>query len=447
MSGRLLDATAVRLASEVATAQADGRLPSLVAGVLRDGELAWTGARGTAVRDGSSERPTPDTQYRVGSITKTFTAALVMQLYEQGRLDLSDQVVRHVPDAPLGDATLRALLSHGSGLPAEPAGPWWERSRGGDWDALARANREVTRVLPAGQRYHYSNLAYGVLGRVVEQLCGCSWADAVAARLTGPAGLGRTTYGPADPYAHGYSVEDTTGLLCREPLQDTGAMAPAGQLWSTVEDLVRWMHLFVEPDPRVLTAAAVQQMVTPQSADPDEGLAGAYGLGLRICGPGPLVLVGHTGSMPGFLAGMFMDRSSGVGAVVLCNDAYGLEVEALPRAMVQTVLQHEPPLVAEWSPTVSVDAATREILGTWYWGNAPHQMSYDSGVLTLRGRGAVVFEPSGRDTWVGRSGYHYGERLRVVRHPDGSPSHLDIGTFCYTRVPYDPAAPIPGAGD
>lgn len=450
MTDGLLASTAVRLEAVIARAQADGRLPSLVAGVVRGGSLVWTGTRGTTVRDGSIGRADVDTQYRIGSITKTFTAALVLQLRSEGLLDLSDPVSRHVPEGPFGDATLRALLSHGAGLPAEPAGPWWERSPGVGYGGLVAANADAPQVLPVGERYHYSNLAYGVLGGVVERILGCSWYEAVGHHLLRPLALRRTTYAEAEPYAHGYSVEASTGMLTPEPHQDTGAMAPAGQMWSTVSDLARWMHLLARADSTILPEATVTAMSTPQTADPDENLTGAYGLGLRLSGPGPRVLVGHGGSMPGFLAGMFVDRTTAVGAVVLANGGYGLDVEAVPRALIETVLEHEPPAAREWSPTTTVDDASRELLGTWFWGNAPFEMTYDGTRLSLRARHAVkgvTFDPSGVDTWVGRAGYQTGETMRVFRRVDGVVSHLDIGTFCYTRVPYDPSAPIPGAGD
>lgn len=448
----VLEPTAVRLEASLARVQAHGRLPSVVAGVARAGELTWVGARGTAVRDGETARATADTQYRIGSITKTFTAALILQLRDRGLLDLSDRAGTYVPEGPLEDADLRGLLSHRAGVRAEPAGPWWERSEGMSYESLIAAHADLEpRVLAAGERYHYSNLAYAVLGRVVEKVHGAPWAEVVTDRLLGPAGMTRTTYGEQPPHAHGYSVEATTGLVTAEPHQDTRAMAPAGQMWSTVADLARWVQLLTEPDPAVLSAEAVTLMASPQSADPDENLTGAYGLGLRLSGPGPPILVGHGGSMPGFQAGVFLDRRSGVGAVVLANGGYGLDVEAVPRSLIETVLECEPPVPPEWVPTAHVHPAIRELLGTWHWGNAPYEITYDNDgglLLTPRnGSKAGRFVPTGPDTWVGRSGYYTGETMRAVRDAAGVISHLDIATFCFTRVPYDPAVPVPGAGE
>src|SRR4051812_43235833 len=135
------------LADVVDSAADVGRLPSLVAAVGLGYRPWWTREVGSVGQ-----------QYRVGSITKTFTAALVMRLRDEGSLGLDDPVAAHVPDAPFGDRTVRSLLAHCSGMPAEPAGPWWERSPGGSWEQLVASNADRTVVFGRNTRYHYSNL-------------------------------------------------------------------------------------------------------------------------------------------------------------------------------------------------------------------------------------------------------------------------------------------------
>ncbi|MGH3358191.1 MAG: serine hydrolase domain-containing protein [Nocardioidaceae bacterium] len=446
----MLDSTCPHLEAIVARAQSDGRLPSLVAGVVRDGGLAWSTGRGVHVGPTGRSRPDADTQYRIGSITKTLTAALILKLRDAGSLDLADRVDAHVPEGPFPDATLRDLLAHRAGVPAEPAGPWWERSRGGTYEELVRANANAGRVLPAAERYHYSNTAFAVLARVAEKRHGQPWMDAVRQRLLSPLGMSRTTYAPRSPHAQGYSVDALTGTLTAEPHQDTGAMAPAGQLWGTLADLAVWGSVLVGARPEVLGEAAVRSMTTPHSASPEESLGGAYGLGLRLNRVGDRMMVGHSGSMPGFLAGLFVDPASKVGGIVLANAGYGLDVESVPRQLAETVLTHEPVVADEWRPTDSVSDSFRELLGTWHWGNQPFVMSTDGTHLRLDAAGTdrgFRFEPVGDDTYRGLSGYQTGETMRVVRRDDGTLSHLDVGTFCYTRLPYDPSVDYPGRGD
>jgi len=443
----LLPTTARALEVDLAAVQSRGRIPSVVAAVVRDGELVWTGTRGRAVRRGDTERPDADTQYKIGSVTKTMTAALVMLALERGEADLDDPVGRFVPEGPFPDASLRSLLAHTAGLSAEPVGSWWERSPGPDAAGLADAHDGAQRVLEPGAMFHYSNLGYGVLGRVVEVVTGQAWREALQEQLLDPLGMTRTTYQDSPPCAEGFSVHHLTGELTLEPLPDTGAMAPAGQLWSTVADQARWLTALVEPDRSVLSEGTLRAMRTPQGGVPDsDGAGSTYGLGLQVLAGRGRTLIGHGGSMPGFICGAWVDPASRVGAVVLTNGGYGLD--ELTTRTVHAVLDAEPPLATEWRPAVDVPADLRDLVGLWYWGQAPSllRVEGDGFVLTpvdAPGR-TLRFARVEGDTFVGTRGYLEAETLRVVRRQDAEVSHLECATFVYTRTPYDPAAPIPG---
>ena len=145
----------------------------------------------------------------------------------------------HVPGSAFGRATIAQLLTHTSGLQSETDGPWWERTPGGDWAALM-APSPVQRMR-AASRYHYTNVGYAALGELVARARGF----AVGGRRPGatccdPLGMTRTTTRPAGKAAVGQAVHPFADLLLTEPEHDAGAMAPAGQLWSTVVDLARW---------------------------------------------------------------------------------------------------------------------------------------------------------------------------------------------------------------
>ncbi len=444
----LLATTARRLEVALAAAQAQGRLPSVAAGVVRDGELVWTGSRGRTVRRGSTDRPDADTQYKIGSVTKTLTAALVMLARERGELALTDTVGRFLPSGPFADATLRSLLSHTSGISAEPVGSWWERSPGVSLDELAARHEGAERVLEPGARHHYSNTGFGVLGEVVASIGGASWFDTLRSQILEPLGMSRTSYQCEAPYAEGFAVHHLTGELTVEPLPDTGAMAPAGQLWSTVTDLATWVTALVDPQRSVLSAASLEAMRTPQSGTPEDRSGSLYGLGCSVIYGRGRLLVGHGGSMPGFCCGVEIDPDSTVGAIVLTNGAYGLT--DLPVRLVDETLGAEPPLAAEWTPPhEAVAGDLRDLAGVWHWGQAPALLRLDGDGFTLGpiegGGRRMAFTRSGPDSFVGTRGYHTGESLRVVRRDDGSISHLEVATFVYTRTPYDPDAPIPGA--
>ena len=410
--------------------QARGRLPGVVAGVLTDGELAWTGAAG----EGDLAR-----QYRIGSITKTMTAVAVLQLRDEGRLDLDDPIGRFVPETAYAGATVRALLSHTSGMQSEPAGPWWERSPGVDFDALVAANDGSGAVAGPGELYHYSNLGYALLGEAVARLRGAPWWRVLVERVLGPIGMERTTYAPEEPFAQGWSVDHFAGTLTREPHQDTGAMAPAGQVWSTIADLARWARFLADGDPGVLSRATLREMSVPHPRGED------YGLGLQVLRQGGRRLVGHGGTMPGFRAGVFVDPERRDGVVALCNATTGLDYEALPGVFLGR--RGGARAVAAWVPSERVPEEVAPVLGLWFWGNTAIELRWQNELLELR----ELTSPRVTDAFglragrlVGVSGYLRGETLHVVRRDDGSVGHLECATFIYTRKPYDPEAPIPG---
>jgi CubicO group peptidase (beta-lactamase class C family) len=412
--------------------QFHGRLPSIVGGVLRDGELAWTGAAGDVAGDPD------DRQYRIGSITKTFVAVAVLRLRDAGLLALDDPIGRFVPETGYASSTIRSLLSHTSGMQSEPAGPWWERSPGSDFPTLAARNDGSGAVAGPGDFFHYSNLGFALLGEAVARIAGSTWWDVVAPEILGPLGMERTTFHPAAPHARGYSVDHFAGTLTREPHQDTGAMAPAGQAWSTVTDLARWGRFLASGHPAVLDVATLREAGRPVSPATD------YGLGLRVLECRGRPLVGHTGSMPGFLASLFIDPRTGEGTVAMANATAGLDTVGVPLALLS-----EDPVepTGPWVPTDVVPEPARELLGLWFWGNTATELRWNGGCLELRS----LVRPEGVDRFVlsgprivGTEGYHRGEELRVVRNGDGSVNHLECATFVYTREPYDPAAPIPG---
>ena len=162
-------------------AQKAGRLPSLAAAVFRGDELVWSDAVGVADAEKKVEA-TPDTQYAVASITKTFTAVSVMQLRDAGRLDLEEPLSRYLPEAAHGSPTLRRMLAHASGLQREPPGEVWETLEFPGEEELLGRLAEAEQVLPPRAAWHYSNLAYALLGHVVARVSGTPFRDYVQER-------------------------------------------------------------------------------------------------------------------------------------------------------------------------------------------------------------------------------------------------------------------------
>nr|WP_104820639.1 serine hydrolase domain-containing protein [Kitasatospora sp. MMS16-BH015] len=453
MTDQLLPTTHRALLHRLARAQAEGRTPSLVAGVLRDGQLVWDGAR--SMVDGHA--PDLDVQYRIGSLTKTFVAVLVLRLREEGLLDLADPLGRHLPGTPADAVTVAELLAHSAGLAAETPGPWWERTEGGLRPELADLlETEAPVKHPAGRRFHYSNPGYALLGALVERLRGEPWGEVLRREVLTPLGMHRTTLLPEAPHAGGFAVHPWADVMLPEPLTDTSRMGPAGQLWSTGADLARWAAFLAAGDEKVLGADTLAEMRRPAVGPEDAEWTSAYGLGLQLRRHEGRLLCGHSGSMPGFTAGLWVSEADGLAAFALSNATSGANTPLLAAQLIALTAEHEPRLPAPWRPLGEVDEELLALTGPWYWGAAPNALRLRADrVLELTslggGRGSR-FRPApggsgtGLDgTWIGLDGYYAGETLRVVRAADGGVSHLDIGSFVYTREPYGgPAEAVPG---
>lgn len=432
----LLPETIRQVDALVTEAQSAGRVPSLVLGVMRDGALAHLAVAG--------EHPHPDAdrQYRLGSISKTMTAVLVMQLRDAGRLGLDDPLELHLPGTPVGTVTLRQLLGHVSGLQREPDGQWWERAEGASLDTLLAGMTAEKLAYPPHRAYHYSNLAYGLLGGVLGRITGKPWFELLRERLLEPLGMRRTTYAASEPYARGYVVHPWHDTLREEPRTDTGAMAPAGQLWSTATDLATWAAFLADPAPEVLAPETLTAMCAPVVISDLDSWTSGHGLGLELHRQGDRVYVGHGGSMPGYLAALAVHRPSRTGIVGFAN-SYGFRtgsIRALGQRILTTVLDAEPTPTTPWRPAGGPPPAeVAELIGRWWWMGLAVDITWDGACGELLAHRAGVppirFAPEGPARWRGRSGWEDGEILTVLRDDAGRAIALDVATFVFTRHP------------
>ena len=328
----------------------DAKLPGVAWGVVRNGELVHAGGAGF-LRDGVERTPDADTVFRIASMTKSFTAATTLSLRDEGRLRLDDEVAAYVPALaawrhPSADAppiTIRHLLTMTAGMPTDD--PWGDRQQGLPFDAFAEllAAGPVF-AWPPGTQFDYSNLGYGILGRVITAAAGAEYKDAVRARLLQPLGMAGSAYEEADVdpdrLAHGYVRQEDA--LVREGTDPYGALASMGGLYSTVRDLARWVafHLDAFParsDPddgpvrrssrremaQIQRAVAAERDASPAHEPPPVD-AGGYGFGLFITSrPDVGTLVGHGGGYPGYGTMMAWHPSSGLGVVGATNLRYG----------------------------------------------------------------------------------------------------------------------------
>jgi CubicO group peptidase (beta-lactamase class C family) len=405
--------------------QAD-RLPSVAAAVVRKGETAWSGAVGVADYDAGLEA-TPGTQYRIGSITKTFTATAIMQLRDAGALDLDDRLEQHLDGIENGSPTIRRMLAHISGMQREVGEMFVDGTTPTEDDLAVRLALEPARA------HHYSNLAFGLLGRVVAAKSGGSYTDYVDQRILRPLGLERTTWYAQEPSAQGYLVDEYARTVSKEPATDLGGVAAMGQLWSTVEDLARWATFLARGADGVLSPETIEEMWFPQVMYYPEDWFLAWGLGLELYNRGGKILGGHGGAMPGHLAGVYVHRKTEIGAAALTNSGTRGELDLFCLELAAKAMELWPEPIEPWRPEEEPPDDVRALLGVWWSEGSRFVFTWERGALraklagTAPGRAETTFERDG-DGFVAAQGRERGERLRV----DGE--RLVWAGYAFTRT-------------
>lgn len=329
---------------------ADRRVPGMAWGVVRDGQLVHTGGAGTVSTDDPTT-PTADHVFRIASMTKSFTAATVLLLRDEDRLRLDDPVALHVPAlagwrpyaADAAPVTIRDLLTMSAGLATDD--PWGDRQQGLPLDAFERLLAEgPSFALPPGVTFEYSNLGYGILGRVVTAAAGREYRKVVRERLLAPLGMASTGYleeeVPTDRLMHGYVRRGDE--LVREGRDGYGALAAMGGIFSTVRDLATWVAGFIDAypardeaeGPHPLRRASRREMQDGHRVSaaeipahaPDEAprlVARAYGFGLEAAYDPELgTFVAHAGGYPGFGSHMAWHPATRLGVVGLGSLRY-----------------------------------------------------------------------------------------------------------------------------
>ena len=428
------------LERRVRSLQAERRLPSVSAAIFRRGEVLWQTAVGLADLERETEA-TPDTQYRIGSITKTFTAAAVLQLRDEGALALDEPLATFVPE--LGDrrATVRSVLSHTSGLQREPPGSRWEPMVSPTRDELIARLGEVQDVLEPGDAWHYSNLGFALLGEAVERVSGRPYQDYVDERLLGPVGLGRTTWHAAEPAATGHYVEPWSDRWHEERVVDLGGDAPSGQLWSTTGDLARWAGFLKGPDPEVLRPESADQMHRFQTMIDVVNWRAGWGLGLILFRQQDRVFAGHSGGMNGFLANVVWETRGELGAAVLVNAHSNFSIDNEGIGLAAKAVELLPAGPKEWRRGEQPPPAHEGVLGNWWPEAMDFVLRFRDGKLQAVGAAAppgaepAVFERVDADRYRTVAGRERGELLEISRDDSGRPVKLYWATYPLTRAP------------
>jgi CubicO group peptidase (beta-lactamase class C family) len=253
---------------------------------------------GAANRD-TGEVPDADTSFRIGSVTKQFTATAIMKLQEQGKLSVSDPIKKYLPDYPEvgADITLRQLLTHTSGIPSytDEEELMDRRARPISVEALLASFWNRPLAFPPGSRFAYSNSNYIVLGAIIEKVTGASYADYMQTHVFAPAGLTRTVVGDADDLANralGYQPggPHDRKLVPAHPI-DMSVPFAAGAVRSTATDLWKWDRALASG--KVLSQESLAELYRPEKNHYAEGWFVGESHGHRV--------LAHGGGIDGFL--------------------------------------------------------------------------------------------------------------------------------------------------
>ena len=315
----------------------DWEVPSVTIGIVKDGELIFTGAYGQK-KVGTNEKPDANTLYAIASNSKAFTATLIGILVEEGKLGWDDKVQQYLPYFELYDpwvsahVTIRDLLCHRVGLGTFSGDNIWYKSNLSAKDFI-KHYKHVPQAYEFRAGYGYSNLMYIAAGEIIETVTDKSWGANIKERFLGPLGMDRTVYTLADVKANGnYATPHIYRSGKNKPIALTSwdNVAATGGLYSSVNDIAKWMvfnlNHGIHGQDTLITKATRNQLWKPHNtftvnhtdADHSNHFRG-YGLGWGLRDYHGRLMVSHTGGYDGMLTGVALVPDENLGVVVLTN--------------------------------------------------------------------------------------------------------------------------------
>jgi CubicO group peptidase (beta-lactamase class C family) len=424
------DSLVSRLDSLAGSPIAEGRAVGIAAAVVRGNDTLLLKGYGKADLEWNVPLPA-DAMFEIGSVTKQFTAAAILQLRDAGKLSLDDDITKYVPDwQPSHKLTLRRLLDHTSGLKGLTEMPEFrllvQTSHPRD-SALALIKRAPFEFAP-GEAMIYNNSAFWLLGLVVEKASGMTYGDYVEQKIFAPLGMKRSMYcnsgAVVERRAHGYQYQDRE--VRRAPMNIHTWPFAAGSLCSTAGDMVTWLRAL--HGGKVLSPASYVEMIAPSSLN--DGTPLRYGMGLSVgTDVRGLRMIGHGGAISGFVTEVSWYPDAQLAVVVLMNSPGQVSPSALASELAGAVLPWSRPEVRAFAG----DAAA--LLGTYKGPSRGREMTVD----VSQGSQGLMFSVNGAPArslpWVAGWTFRQGTTLLTFRRtsPSGAAQvlHFDTGGGLY----------------
>jgi len=353
--------------------------PGLAVGIVYDGELLWGQGYGYADID-SKKQVTLDTRFRIASISKTFTAVAILQMRDAGALSLDDPASRYLDwfdlkyeSAP--EITIRNLLTHTSGLPRDSHNPMWTECDAPAWDEFIEALKARPPTRPPYDKFAYSNVGYSLLGGIIEQVSGESWADYLQRHIVDPLGMAETypVPRPDDPLlATGYSQINDDYERKPMPFFLMNGFEASANFASSVNDLVKYAAFHLSEDVNeILSPHSLRDMHRIHWLEPTWN--SGYGLGSMQYKLEDWSISGHGGGYPGYLTGFTLCREHKTAVILLTN--------ALGSAPTEYINQGYKLVLPEIIK--ATEAAAPEADPAWqiYLGEYVHDWGYEKVIL------------------------------------------------------------------
>jgi CubicO group peptidase (beta-lactamase class C family) len=365
--------------------------PGASVAISEGGKIVYEGQRGLA-DIGKKEPIAASTVFRIGSITKQFCSAVLLQLANEGKVGLDDPLSKYLPSYPNGSAiTVRQLLNHTSGIQSYTSIPGWmvetKTNKAYTIEQMIAEFKNLPAPSKPGETWNYNNSGYVLVGALIEAVTKRPWYEEVNRRIAAPLGLRTLRYGVDEPaitqMAEGYTTSDV-GAVARAMRIHMSVPAAAGALVADASDVTRWANALHHG--KVVAAPLYAKMIEPTKL-PD-GTVAPYGFGLEIGSLRGAATIGHSGGIFGFASDSVYVTKHDLFVTVLTNsDHPQTSPGGLMRRLAAMAIGK--PFPTFKAQSLDTKAATA-FLGTYKLGDKDRVLTLEDGkLLYVRPKGAT----------------------------------------------------------
>ena len=434
-------------------------LPGMALGVVQGGELVWFGGFGWGDVN-KDTAPQPNSLARIASVTKTLTTTAILQLRDMGKLDLDEPLTHHIPEfasvqvraGALDGVTLRRLLTHHSGLSTEAPLPSWDALNFPTREAILSALDKTEIVIDQDSDWKYSNLAFGLLGEVIQRVSRQVYEDYIKDHILDPLGMHNTVFDLDDTNREnlltGYNPTPYQDAPVKAPYAHLNGLSAAGQLHSSVSDLAKWVSFqFCEAGgdrdgAQVLAGRSLIEMHRPQYMAPD--WSSGQCLGWRATRVGNHVYHNHGGGIHGFATQVWFHVPQKIGVIQFVNMwpppggqtlvqevleiLLGDSADVRPRADANPL-----PVPQKYAGMLGMYCAEPGIWVSVVWRDGKLQLVVPKGHAYSLHAPAVLLPEWGDDMFRVVGGRAAGEQV-VFERRDGLVTHYELGEFVFKKL-------------